>query len=65
MAAQTADPAQTSVGRGLDAIRQLIPTGGLRPGETIRVGRLSSCNDQPEQLHRAAPGPPSGSRRTR
>jgi len=41
MAAQTADPAQTSVGRCVDAIRQLILTGMLLPGETIRQGRLA------------------------
>jgi DNA-binding GntR family transcriptional regulator len=36
-----AGPAQTSVGRCIDAIRQLILTGELLPGETIRQGRLA------------------------
>jgi DNA-binding GntR family transcriptional regulator len=41
MAARMAGPGPTSVGRCIDAIRQLILTGELLPGETIRQGRLA------------------------
>ena len=43
MAAQAAGstPAPTSVGRCIESIRQLILTGELLPGETIRQGRLA------------------------
>ena len=43
MAAQAAgsSPAPTSVGRCIESIRQLILTGELLPGETIRQGRLA------------------------
>jgi DNA-binding GntR family transcriptional regulator len=41
VAARTADPGPTTVGRCVDAIRQLILTGELLPGETIRQGKLA------------------------